>query len=128
MRNQAKIGMMTAMVGMMSGFGNNPMYDEPMLPKRKLPNVPKSSTKPDYDGFDKALGEHVERFKNKSIYEINGVYLPGLSLKHVGKVLRKLMAEYNIPQFKTQEELASQIKYTTGIDIEDTINIEEDGQ
>lgn len=112
-----KAGLMMTMAGMLAGFGSNPMYSEPTKNRRKLPNVPKSSTEPDYDGFDNALGEHIKRFEGKPTFEINGLHLPGLSLKHVGKVLRKLMAEYNIPQFKTQEELVSQIKHTTGIDI-----------
>lgn len=115
---KSMLGMMMAMASVSMSGANGSMFDSPRGNRwDNLPNVPKGSTEPDYDGFDNALGEHIKRFEGKPTFEINGLHLPGLSLKHVGKVLRKLMAEYNIPQFKTQEELASQIKHATGIDI-----------
>ena len=120
--------MMLAMTNMFAMLGDNPMYGVPQTPGRILPDVPRGSSEPNYEGFALALDKHTQRFRFKPTYEINGLHIPGLTAKHAHKVLRKLMAEYNLPYFKSAEELAKQIKYTTGIDIEETIDIEEDEQ
>jgi hypothetical protein len=101
-----------------AGMGGG-MYGSPGNRWDNLPDVPRGSGEPNYEGFALALDKHMQKFKDKPTYEINGLYIQGLTAKHAHKVLRKLMAEYNLPQFQSAEELAKQIKYITGIDIEE---------
>lgn len=114
------LGLM-AIAGMLhssAGMGGG-MYGAPGNRWDNLPDVPRGSGEPNYEGFALAIDKHMQKFKDKPTYEINGLHIPGLTAKHAHKVLRKLIAEYNLPQFQSAEELTKQIKFTTGIDIEE---------